>query len=118
MAVEETNDRQTDQIAQGLASTSAMDWARNIKWKGDLRYRNESFDIEGTSSDRVRDRLRVRFGLEAKVSPTLLVGIEVATGEGRDPRSTNSTLDTRRTSTRRSGSTWPTSTGGRARTCW
>jgi outer membrane murein-binding lipoprotein Lpp len=93
VAVEETNDRQTDQIAQGLASTSAMDWARNIKWKGDLRYRNESFDVEGTSSDRVRDRLRVRFGLEAKVSPTLLVGIGVATGEGRDARSTNSTLD-------------------------
>jgi len=93
-AVEETNDRQTDQLAQSLVSTSAMDWARNIKWKGDLRYRNESFDIEGSSSDRVRDRLRVRFGMEAKVSPTLLVGIEVATGEGRDARSTNSTLDT------------------------
>ena len=92
-AVEETNDRQTDQIAQGLASTGAMDWARNIKWKGDFRYRNESFDVEGSSSDRVRDRLRVRFGLEAKVSPTLLVGVEVATGEGRDARSTNSTLD-------------------------
>ena len=41
----------------------------------------------------VRDRLRVRFGLEAKVSPTLLVGIGIATGEGRDSRSTNSTLD-------------------------
>ena len=81
-AVEESNDRQTDALAQGLASSSAMDWARNIKWKGDLRYRNESFDVEGSSSDRVRDRLRVRFGLEAKVSPTLLVGIEVATGEG------------------------------------
>jgi hypothetical protein len=70
-----------------------MDWARNIKWKGDLRYRNEQFDVEDVSSDRVRDRLRVRFGLEAKVSPSLLVGIEVATGEGRDARSTNSTLD-------------------------
>jgi len=92
-AVEESNDRQTDQLAQGLAGSSAMDWARNIKWKGDLRYRNESFDIEGSSSDRVRDRLRVRFGLEAKISPTLLAGIEIATGEGRDARSTNSTLD-------------------------
>ncbi len=92
-AVEESNDKQSDQLAQGLASSTAMDWARNIKWKGDLRYRNESFDVEGVASDRVRDRLRVRFGLEAKVSPSLLVGIEVATGEGRDARSTNSTLD-------------------------
>jgi len=93
-AVEETNDRQTDQLAQGLASSSAMDWARNIKWKGDLRYRHEQFEIEGTSSDRVRHRLRARFGLEAKVAPTLLVGLQVATSEGRDSRSTNSTLDT------------------------
>ncbi|MFZ2507040.1 MAG: putative porin, partial [Steroidobacteraceae bacterium] len=92
-AVERANDLQTDRIAQGLASANDMAWARNIKWKGDLRYRNESFDIDGTTSNRVRDRLRVRFGLEAKVSPTLLVGVEVATGEGRDARSTNSTLD-------------------------
>lgn len=92
-AIEETNDRQTDQLARGLAGSSAMDWARNIRWKGDLRYRNESFDVEGSTSDRVRDRLRVRFGLEAKLSPTLLAGIEIATGEGRDARSTNSTLD-------------------------
>ena len=88
-AVEESNDKQSDQLAQGMAA----EWARNIKWKGDLRYRNESFNVDGTTSDRVRDRLRVRFGLEAKVSPTLLVGVEVATGEGRDARSTNSTLD-------------------------
>jgi hypothetical protein len=92
-AVEETNDRQTDQIAQGLASTSAMDWARNIKFKGDFRYRSEQFDVEGTSSDRVRDRLRVRLGLEAKVSPTILVGIGLASSEGRDSRSTNTSLD-------------------------
>ena len=92
-AVEQSSGRRDDALAQGLAGATAMDWARNIRWKGDLRYRNESFDIEGTTSDRVRDRLRVRFGLEAKVSPTLQVGIGIATGEGRDSRSTNSTLD-------------------------
>ena len=93
-AVEESNDRQTDQLAQGIADSGAMAWARNIKWKGDLRYRHEQFDIEGVDSDRVRHRLRARFGLEAKLSPTLLAGLEIATGEGRDARSTNSTLDT------------------------
>lgn len=92
-AVEETNERQTDQLAQGIASASAMDWARNIRWKGDLRYRHEQFEIEGTASDRVRHRLRGRFGLEARVNPTLQVGFQIATGEGRDSRSTNSTLD-------------------------
>jgi hypothetical protein len=92
-AVEESNDKQTDQLAQGLASSSAMDWARNIKWKGDLRYRNEQFNIEGVPSDRVRDRLRARLGLEAKISSTVLVGFELATADILDPRSTNSTLD-------------------------
>lgn len=93
-AAEETNDRQTDQIAQGLASTSAMDWARNIKWKGDIRYRHEQFDIEGTTSDRVRHRIRARLGMEAKISSTLLAGFQIATGEDRDARSNNTTLDT------------------------
>jgi len=92
-AVEESNDKQTDQLAQGLASSTAMDWARNIKWKGDFHYRNEQFDIEGVSSDRVRDRIRARFGLEARINPTVLVGFEVATADILDPRSTNSTLD-------------------------
>ncbi len=92
-AVEESNDKQTDQLAQGLASSTAMDWARNIKWKGDFRYRTEGFDVEGVSSDRWRQRIRARLGLEAKISSTLLAGLEIATADVLDPRSTNSTLD-------------------------
>lgn len=92
-AVEESNDKQTDQLAQGLASSTTMDWARNIKWKGDFRYRNEQFNIEGVPSDRVRDRLRARLGLEARISSTVLVGFELATADILDSRSTNSTLD-------------------------
>ncbi len=92
-AVEESNDRQTDQLAQGLASSSAMDWARNIKWKGDLRYRHEQFDIEGVSSDRVRHRIRARLGMDARISNTLAAGFQIATGEIADPRTTNATLD-------------------------
>jgi hypothetical protein len=92
-AIDETNDRQTDQLAQNLVSSGAMDWARRIRWKGDLRYRHEQFDVEGAASDRVRHRLRGRFGLDAKVSDSIAVGFQIATGEGRDARSTNSTLD-------------------------
>ena len=88
-AVEESNDKQSDQLAQGMAS----EWARNIKWKGDFRYRNEQFNIEGVPSDRVRDRIRARFGLEARINPNVLVGFEIASGDVLDPRSTNSTLD-------------------------
>jgi len=70
-----------------------MDWARNIKWKGDFRYRHEQLDIEGVTSDRVRHRIRGRLGLEAKLSSTLLAGFEIATADIFDARSTNSTLD-------------------------
>ena len=91
-AVEESNDKQTDQLAQGLASSTAMDWARNIKWKGDIRYRHEQFDIENVSSDRYRHRIRARLGMEAKISSTLLAGFQIASGDANDPRSTNSTF--------------------------
>ncbi len=92
-AVEESNDRQTDQLAQGLASSTAMDWVRNIRWKGDFRYRHEQFDVEGTTSDRVRHRIRARLGMEARISDQVLTGFEIATADIFDPRSTNSTLD-------------------------
>lgn len=92
-AVEESNDRQTDKIAQGLVSSKDMSWASNIKWKGDMRYRHEQFDIEGVSSDRVRQRIRARLGMEAKISDRLKAGFQIATGDASDPRSTNATLD-------------------------
>ncbi|MGH8863805.1 MAG: putative porin [Burkholderiales bacterium] len=92
-AIEESNDHQTDQLAQGLANSNAMSWARNIKWKADFRYRHEQFDVENTTSDRVRHRLRVRLGMDAKISDSLSGGFQIATGESRDARSTNATLD-------------------------
>ena len=66
-AVEESNDKQSDQLAQGMAS----EWARNIKWKGDLRYRQEIFEVEGIQSNRDRQRIRARLGMEARLSGTL-----------------------------------------------
>lgn len=87
-AVEESNDRQSDQLAQGMAS----EWARNIKWKGDIRYRQELFDVQGVPSDRDRQRIRARLGMEARISSTLLAGFQIASGDANDPRSTNATL--------------------------
>ncbi|MDH4259544.1 MAG: putative porin [Gammaproteobacteria bacterium] len=92
-AVEKSDDRQSDQLAQGLASNNAMDWARNIKWKGDIRYRHEQFNVEGESSDRVRQRIRARLAMDARISNTLTAGFQIATGDRTDPRSTNVTLD-------------------------
>ena len=63
---------------------------RAIKTNADLRYRFESFDIEGTP-DRHRNRIRARVGIKAPVTETTLLGFELASGSD-DPISTNQTL--------------------------
>ena len=66
------------------------DWASKMKWKVDMRYRMET--IEGdTVPKRQRDRIRLRAGLEAKPTDSLLIVAQLATGD-TDPRSSNQTL--------------------------
>jgi hypothetical protein len=88
---EATNDRQTDQLAQAVDKDKKADWATKIKWKGDLRYRHEMIDEEGRDQ-RDRQRIRARFGVDARVSDQLNASLQIATGDPLDPRSTNSTL--------------------------
>jgi hypothetical protein len=82
-----------------LSKVKGTDWAKNVKVKGDLRYRHEMFNRDDKDEDRHRERIRARIGVEAKVTDTILVGMQLATG-GEDPRSSNQTLgsaDTRKT---------------------
>jgi hypothetical protein len=87
--VEETNDRQTDQIAQAKANVPA--WVPNFTWKGDVRYRNETIDQQYVA-ERNRDRIRVRTGFLAKVNDTVRAEVQLSTAEANDPRSSNQTL--------------------------
>jgi hypothetical protein len=93
---EDTNDKQTDQIAMAKAAMGS--WVQNFTWKGDFRYRNETIDQEFVGK-RNRDRIRVRAGFVAKVNDTTRVEVGLATseyggvlGDGGDPRSSNQTL--------------------------
>jgi hypothetical protein len=94
-STEETNDRQTDQIA--LAKSNVGSWVPNFTFKGDLRYRNETIDQE-YAPKRNRDRIRARAGFVAKVNDTIRTEFGLATseasaiGDGGDPRSSNQTL--------------------------
>jgi Putative porin len=88
-ATDETNDRQTDQIAQ--VKTTVPAWVPNFTFKGDLRYRNENIDQE-FAVQRNRDRIRVRAGFVAKVNDTIKTEFQLASAEGGDPRSSNQTL--------------------------
>ncbi|NND56111.1 MAG: hypothetical protein HKN57_02570 [Xanthomonadales bacterium] len=77
----------TEQVTEKMAAVS---WAERIRWKGDFRYRYENIDQEGRDG-RNRSRIRARTNLEADLSPTLQVGVGLATG-GDDPVSSNQTI--------------------------
>lgn len=62
-----------------------------FEWKGDLRYRNENIDQQ-FARERNRHRIRARAGVEARVNDTVTAGLQLATGEDHDPRSSNQTL--------------------------
>ncbi len=88
--VAEVNAR-TDTVAAEIKNqTTASDWTDTIRWKGDFRYRYENFDVEGKPG-RNRNRVRARAALLANVTPTVEVGLGLASG-GDDPVSTNQTL--------------------------
>jgi Putative porin len=88
--VEDTNDRQTDQIAQTKSNVGS--WVPNFALKGDFRYRNENIDQE-FAGVRNRDRIRVRTGFTARVNDTIRTEFGLSTAEGNDPRSPNQTLN-------------------------
>ena len=71
--------------------TMAADLTDNISLKGDVRYRHEMIDKQG-SETRNRNRVRARIEVKAKVNDTLKAGIKLASGSD-DPVSSNQTLD-------------------------
>jgi hypothetical protein len=77
-----TADRTADVVAQARTALS---------FAGDIRYRNESFDVQYVDRDRNRDRIRARFNANFRVNDTVTGRVGIATG-GPDPRSSNQTL--------------------------
>jgi hypothetical protein len=76
--------------AEVKAKPAKTNWTDTIRWKGDFRYRYETFNIEG-KPNRDRNRVRARAALVANVTPTVEVGLGLASG-GDDPVSSNQTL--------------------------
>ena len=86
-AVSEKTEAVAAEVKEQAEETS---WTDKLRWKGDFRYRYESFDIEDTPN-RNRNRVRARAALIADVTPTIEVGLGLASG-GDDPVSSNQTL--------------------------
>ena len=62
-----------------------------FRFVGDIRVRGESFFQDGVA-DRNRARVRVRFGVEGKLSDDFVGGLSLATGTLGDPTTTNETF--------------------------
>lgn len=91
------------------------DWLKRISWEGDIRLRLQQdlfpntdpanvpaavaqlngLNINNTTDDRSRLRVRARLGMQAKISDSITAGMRLTTGgtgSGSDPVSTNQTL--------------------------
>jgi hypothetical protein len=62
-----------------------------VRWIGDVRVRQEDFFLEGLQP-RIRERIRLRIGMEAALSDDFAAGVAFASGTIADPTSTNDTL--------------------------
>jgi hypothetical protein len=88
-----------------IAKVKGADWATKIKFKGDLRIRDENIEQERVVSagnvddaaDQNRMRFRARFGFDAKVTENSKVVLQLASDPASDPRSSNITFDSEST---------------------
>ncbi len=81
----------TQATADKTADVVAQERSR-FSFAGDLRYRNESFDVQYVPRDRDRDRIRARLNANFRVNDTINGQIGFSTGAD-DPRSGNQSLD-------------------------
>lgn len=80
---------QTAQEEKKIGSLEGL--ASRFRFNGDIRVRGESIFQDGVA-DRNRGRIRVRFGVEGKLSDDFVGGIALATGTLGDPTTTNETF--------------------------
>jgi len=86
-------------VSNEVSKVKGADWATKIKFKGDLRVRDENIAQERVvdaavedAADRNRARFRARFGFEAQVTDNSKVVVQLASDPANDPRSSNITL--------------------------
>jgi hypothetical protein len=80
----------TQATADKTADVVAQEKSR-VSFTGDLRYRNESFDVQYVDRNRDRDRIRARLNANFRVNDTITGVVAITTGS-TDPRSGNQTL--------------------------
>lgn len=95
-ALEERKQIATDEVTLNTLNSTAGVGAGRWTWSGDLRYRHEWDDAEENATSRNRERIRVRFGMAARVNDSINARVQLSTiNPGNDnSRSLNQTLGT------------------------
>ena len=88
--VQQTKEARTTELAKEIVPESARNW----KWSGELLLREEYRNRTGSGQDINRQRIRFRYGFDAKVSDQLKVGARLTTGTTTDPGIPNQTFNT------------------------
>jgi len=86
----EAKAEQNPQVAKEVLPDSSRNWT----WSGDLLLREEYRNRTGSGNDANRQRIRFRYGVEAKVADQLRVGARLTTGNTTDPGSPNQSFST------------------------
>ncbi len=74
-----------------IKQDKALDWLNRFSFFGDFRSRTEGFYQDGVPG-RTRERIRLRFGANMKITDELMAGVRLVSGDINDPISTNQTL--------------------------
>jgi outer membrane murein-binding lipoprotein Lpp len=95
-ALEARKSAASEAVTVETLNTTAAVAAGKYTWSGDFRYRHENIDAEENVTPRNRERVRVRFGVLAKVNDRINAKLQLSsTNSGNDNyRSTNQTLGT------------------------
>jgi len=95
-AKEERKQLASDEVTLQTLNTTASVAASKYTWSGDVRFRHEYISPEENLTTRNRERVRVRFGVLAKINDTLNAKLQISTvNSGNDvTRSTNQTMGT------------------------
>ena len=91
----EAEETEEAEEAEEAKKSTAKSWIDKIEILGDLRLRYEGFNWPNKFDDGRRDRFRyrLRLGFKAHLHETLNLGIELRSGNFRDPVSDNTSFD-------------------------
>jgi hypothetical protein len=95
---EQTKGQRKESAIEAVEVSNLKSAVSKFTWSGDFRYRNEQIETAPNNTTdehtRGRDRVRLRFGVTAKINDTVSGRFQISTAGGStgDPRSTNQTL--------------------------